>query len=146
MIDGKSGPSGKTPQHVTGSVTKSVTFNEPENESSSQDVDELVKDDDTTEISDTTGEKTVNKSDDETINSVITTEENTVKETELSTSDIEMPTVSQLLETLGKAHIQFLTYMSLPIRKMLKGLISNTRNQALSTLMALPSYCNSKIN
>lgn len=103
MIDGKSGASGKTPQHVTGSVTKSVTFNEPENESSSQDVDELVKDDDTTEISDTTGGKTVNKSDDETINSVITTEENTVKETEPSTSDIEMPTVSQLLETLGKA-------------------------------------------
>ncbi|AJS05152.1 Tif4632p [Saccharomyces cerevisiae YJM1478] len=103
VIDGKSGPSGKTPQHVTGSVTKSVTFNEPENESSSQDVDELVKDDDTTEISDTTGGKTVNKSDDETINSVITTEENTVKETEPSTSDIEMPTVSQLLETLGKA-------------------------------------------
>ncbi|QHS73279.1 translation initiation factor eIF4G [Saccharomyces paradoxus] len=103
VIDEKSGTSDvPPPQHVTGSVTKSVTFNEPENESSSIDADELVEND-SNEISDATDGKTVSKGDGYTPNSEITTEENAVKETEPSTSDIDIPTVSQLLETLEKA-------------------------------------------
>ncbi|CAI6510151.1 AIS_HP2_G0018590.mRNA.1.CDS.1 [Saccharomyces cerevisiae] len=89
----------------TGITTKTVTFNEPENESSSQDITELVEDNNH-DISDVDVGETVNKTDpldDDTVNPEFVTEEDAVKGTTSHISAIDIPTISQLLETLGKA-------------------------------------------
>ncbi|KOG99461.1 translation initiation factor eIF4G [Saccharomyces eubayanus] len=95
-------------QDRTGSTTKTVTFNEPESKSSSQDTTELVEEN-KDDVSDANDSETVNKTDtiDEgNVNPEIAKSENAdipAEETTSSISGIEIPTVSQLLETLKNA-------------------------------------------
>ena len=79
-----------------------MTFNEPENETSSQDSNEIVEDG-TNVIPDVNDSKTITEGSDVTANPEFITKENVVKEIVPSTPSVDLPTVSQLLETLVKA-------------------------------------------
>ena len=109
VIDVKPAVSEIAPQQdASGSITKTVTFNEPESESSSQDTTELAEEN-KDNVSDANDSETVNKTDtidEDSVNLEIAKAENadiTAEETTSSTSGIDIPTVSQLLESLKNA-------------------------------------------
>ncbi|EJS43766.1 tif4632p [Saccharomyces arboricola H-6] len=105
-IDEKPGVSDITPQqNGIGNVTKTVTFNEPENESSSQEGTELLKDN-TDDITNINHSETVNKAaniDDDKVYPGIVKEDNAVEKMVYSTPTVDSPTMSELLETLKNA-------------------------------------------